>query len=99
MRQLSFDDMPRARASDPVTSKAAARQATGLAGEHQRIILDVMRCGNDWTADEVAIHCDLDRHQIGWRLGELERAGKVRRSGQTRPTPNGRQAQCYEVVL
>jgi predicted ArsR family transcriptional regulator len=93
-----WDARTKARTTDPATSHAAARAAAGTAADHHRTILDVMRCGTDWTADEIALHCHLDRHQIGRRLGELERAGKVRKSGATRPTATGRQANCYEVV-
>lgn len=98
MNQLTFGDVPRARTTDPETSHAAAASSRGLAGEHRRKILAVMAKGGDWTADEIAERCDLNRHQIGRRLGELERSGAVQKSINTRPTPSGRQAQCYEVT-
>ncbi len=93
-----WDARTKARTTDPATSHAAARAARETAADHQRTILAVMRCGADWTADEIAAQCNLDRHQIGRRLGELERAGLVRKSGATRPTATGRQANCYEAV-
>jgi predicted ArsR family transcriptional regulator len=88
----------KARASDPSTSHAAAAAARGVAADHHRTILEVMRCGADWTADEIAVHCNLDRHQIGRRLGELERAGLVRKSGAQRATATGRMANCYSIA-
>lgn len=104
LHQLTLDEIARARRTDPATSKDAARQAGGLAAEHQRIILGVMQMrahtgeARDWTADQIAEWCDLDRHQVGRRLGELERNGLVRVTGNQRPTPRGRLARCYEVT-
>ena len=95
---LPFDAHTKARTTDPATSHAAAAAARGLAADHQRTILEVMRCGDDWTADEIAVHCGLDRHQIGRRLGELERAKLVRKTGNTRRTARGRAAGCYAIV-
>lgn len=101
LHQRTIDEISRARRTDPETSKDAARRAGGLAAEHQRIILAVMqgtRPALDWTADEIAQWCDLDRHQIGRRLGEMLVRGLIRKTSNTRPTPTGRAAQCYEVV-
>lgn len=95
---LPFAPHTLARTENPTTSHAAAAAARDLRADHHRTILDVMRCGADWTADNVAIHCNLDRHQIGRRLGELERHGLVRKSGAQRPTATGRMANCYAVV-
>lgn len=95
---LPFDAHRLARTENPSTSHAAAAAARDLRADHHRIILDVMRCSADWTADEVAIQCKLDRHQIGRRLGELEKALLVRKSGRQRPTATGRLANCYAVT-
>ena len=95
---LPFAAHTLARTENPATSHAAAAAARDLRADHHRLILDVMRCGEDWTADEVAIHCHLDRHQIGRRLGELEKHLLVRKSGRQRPTATGRMANCYQVV-
>lgn len=96
--EIPFDPRKLARCNDPSTSHEAANRSENLSAEHYKIILEVMGEGGDWTADEVSTQCDLDRHQIGRRLGELERAGIIRRTIKTRPTPSGRPAQCYEVA-
>lgn len=103
--ELPFAAHKLARASDPETSKAAARQCKELRGEHHRAILEQMRkpifgsgVTSDWTCDELAAYIGtLDRVQIGKRMHELERAGLVRKTGETRPTASGRAACCYEV--
>jgi predicted ArsR family transcriptional regulator len=96
---LPFDARHLARTEDPSTSHAAAKSAKELRSEHHAIILKVLRVyGGDWNADEIAAECGLSRHQIGRRLGELEAHGLARRSGNARPTPSGRMAQCYEAV-
>lgn len=95
---MNFDDIRRARTTDPQTSKDAARAVGGMADEHFSTIFAVMETGGDWTADEVASRCPLDRHQIGRRLGEMERDGMVRVTANQRPTPKGRMARCYEAV-
>jgi len=95
---LPFDAHRLARTENPSTSHAAAAASRDLRANHHRTILDVMRCSADWTADEIALHCNLDRHQIGRRLGELERHGLVRKSGAQRPTASGRMANCYALV-
>lgn len=95
---LPFDAHRLARTENPSTSHAAAAASRELRADHHRTILDVMRCGADWTADEVAVHCQLDRHQIGRRLGELEKSGLVRKSGAQRATATGRLANCYAIA-
>lgn len=104
MKQLTladaaWDPHTKARTTDPQTSKDAASSAGGVASEHRRTIMALVRSnpGRDWTADELAERCELDRHQIGRRLNELERGLLLERSGATRPTPNGRAAACYRL--
>jgi len=102
--ELPFDARTLARSTDPQTSKDAASASRELRALQHRTIMAVMEIRpafcvpRDFTADEIAALCDLDRHQVGRRLGELEREGLVRRTGNKRPTPSGRMAQCYEVV-
>jgi len=92
---LPFDAHKLARTDDPATSKAAAKSCKELRSEHHRLILEALSEVGDANADEIADVCGLHRHQVGRRLNELERAGYVRLTGTTRPTPTGRLAQCY----
>ena len=96
--EINFDAHKLARAENPATSKAAAKASRDLRSEHHRIVLAVLDSVTDANADEIAARCDLDRHQIGRRLNELERVGYVRLTGITRPTATGRMAQCYAAV-
>lgn len=94
--ELPFDAHKLARTENPETSKAAARSCRELRGEHHALILDALADGNA-NADELAPRCGLTRHQIGRRLGELENAGLVRKTGAARPSASGRMANCYEA--
>lgn len=96
--ELPFAAHKLARASDPETSKAAARQCKALRADHHQKIVAALRRLTTANADEIAQYCDLDRVQVGRRLNELERAGLVRKTGETRPTASGRAACCYGVV-
>ena len=97
--QIPFDATTLARSTNPATSHAAAQSCRELRDAQHRTILEVMGRGYapDWTADEIAEWCALDRHQIGRRLNELERHRLIRRTANKRPTPSGRMAQCWEV--
>lgn len=93
--QLTFDEVRRARADDPVTSKAAARQSRGLASEHNRKILDALRGGAELTAGEIAERCGLSSLQVSRRMAELRDDGDIVATDNTRPTPTGRAARCW----
>ena len=98
--QLTFDELRRARATDPATSKAAAAASHGLAADHRRAILAVMRsarCG--LAACEIAERCGLTSVQVSRRLRELVDDGQLLVTGYARETPSGRPAQTYEAVL
>ncbi len=98
MNQLTFDEVRRSRATDPATSKEAARRSHGLAGEHRRKILAALADGIARTADEIAPLVDLDRHQVGRRLGEMRDDGLIVATGEVRETPRGRAAQCWGLA-
>lgn len=96
--QLTFEELRRARATDPQTSKAAATAARGLAAEHRRAILEVMRAGGDWTATEIAARCGLSAVQVCRRFAELRDDGLILETLNTRPTASGRASQCYQAT-
>lgn len=87
---------PAARRSDPATSKAAARAAATFVSEHHQRILDALDFG--CTCHELAALTGLDHVAIARRLPELEAAGRVRKTGKTRPAANGRQCTVWERV-
>jgi len=78
-----------ARRGDPDTSHAAAAQLGGVRAEHQRLILEALAVGPG-TADEIGRRCGLLAHAVGKRLGEMERAGLIAYTGETRPGSSGR---------
>jgi len=106
--ELPFDAHKLARSTDPATSKAAAKACKELRGVHHQQILSVLQFSGreSMTCDEIAEQfsigwpegAQLDRVQVGKRMHELEKAGMVCRTGETRPTATGRAAQCYAVV-
>jgi hypothetical protein len=78
-----------ARASDPVTSHKAAAQAGGLATKHQRQILSALLDGPA-GASGIAARCGLLPHQIGKRIAELAKAGRIVETGRTVTSASGR---------
>ena len=77
-----------ARSSDPATSHAAAAQAGGLATRHQRQILAALLDGPA-GASGIAARCGL-LHQIGKRINELAKAGRIVETGRTVTSSSGR---------
>jgi len=100
LEQKTFAEVEirRARRTDTETSKTAAAHSHGLAAEHRLLILAAMRDGGAGTAHEIATRCDLEAVQVSRRLRELVDDGEIRATGETRPTPSGRPAQCYETI-
>jgi hypothetical protein len=83
-----------ARASDPVTSHAAARVAP--VSQHQQLILNALSLG---PAGQTEIarrifsnppHTPLLPHQVNKRLGELSKAGRIVETGRTVTSSSGR---------
>ena len=78
-----------ARSSDPATSHAAAAQAGGLATRHQRQILAALLDGPA-GASGIAARCGLLPHQIGKRIAELVKAGRIVETGRVVTSSSGR---------
>lgn len=72
---------PRARTSDPVTSRIAADWITtsGVRAAHQQKILRAIQHHPGSTYVELASLTGLDRHAVGRRLKEIEAEGHIRR--------------------
>ena len=81
MKQLALDlPPPRARRSDPATSKAAAARAERFASGHFAAIVAALKRIGAGTYREIAEEADMERHAVARRLKELETAGLVRRT-------------------
>ena len=87
-------ETPAARSTDPDTSHAAADHVTenGSRDRQRRITAATVAMHPGSTARELAMHCELDRYDIGRRLSECETAGDVRRGDARRCSQTGRQA-------
>lgn len=85
MSHLIEHDLPlwaACRRSDPVPSRIAAGMAGELRADHQRRIVEALRV-SPAGASEIAERVGLVAHQVGKRLGELERAGAIETTGRT----------------
>lgn len=98
-----FDPRFMARSTDPETSKEAAARVREFAAGHRQTILNVLRAHpHGLTAHEIAEHCQLGAHEIGKRLGEMDRAEMIQpvlkadgTGTMTRLTPGGRHARVW----
>lgn len=82
-------DAPRARASDPPTSHAAAATVRTFSGDHHQAILAALALGPA-GASGIAARCGLLPHQIGKRINELARSGQIVTTGRTVVSASGR---------
>ncbi len=89
----------RTRTTDPVTSHLAAESMQSAATEQHRVILAALR-GSVFalTAWGVAARCGLDYVQVGKRMHELRKVGRIRKSGHRYPNPSGRLADAYVLA-
>ncbi len=94
--QRTFAELSRSRASDPATSRAAAAQSIGLAGEHCGLILQALAdSAVPLSAHEIAARCGLTPVQVSRRLGGLRDDGLVEVGERVAETPSGRMAQTW----
>jgi len=77
LHQMTLDEVARARRADPATSKEAARRAHGLAGEHERRILQALSGGESLTAHDIARRTLLTPVQVSRRLGHMRDEGRI----------------------
>ena len=94
--QLTID---MARASDPATSHAAARDALPNAKTNRARALSLLRQFPDGLTDfELADLTGVQQTSIGKRRGELRDAGLVYDTGTRRPSPSGSQAVVWAAT-
>lgn len=96
--QDAMDALPlfaAARRTDPATSHEAAK--TAPVAEHQRLILDALGQGPA-GASGIAARCGLLPHQIGKRINELARAGRIVETGRTVLSNSGRSEREWQIT-
>lgn len=80
MIQDALDFGPLARRSDPPSSHAAADQIEPDTARQRQLVLAAINAHPGRTAKELAGFVPgMDKVQIGRRLGELDRAGRIDR--------------------
>jgi predicted Rossmann fold nucleotide-binding protein DprA/Smf involved in DNA uptake len=95
MHDYQFDvisrvaDLPLFRATNPATSRATAAEAKKFRSQHHRQILDALAAGPA-GASGIAARCGMVAHQIGKRLHELAKAGRIVETGRVVRSASGR---------
>lgn len=87
--------------SRPGTSQAAAESQRGTsANKREQVYAYIVASGGEGaTVDEIAEATGIYRYTVAPRVTELERAGRIVDSKQTRPTPRRKQAIVWIVPL
>ncbi len=87
-----------ARNTDPATSHTAASMAGGLVSYHHELIVDALNkepMGCDLIAWTIG---GISGHQVGKRMNELLKAGRVELTGQTVTSFSGRPQREWRAV-
>lgn len=87
---------PRARASDPATSHAAAKRAASTAGGHREAIVEALARGPAGQS-EIAKRTGLTVAAVSKRLKELRDACRIERCGECRSASGGREAMYRRI--
>jgi predicted HTH transcriptional regulator len=88
-----------ARRDDPETSKIAAAEIVPQLGELQAWVLDLVQKDPRRTVSEMAEGLNLrDPRQIGRRLNELRKAGRIREAGKRQCSITNRACIVYEIA-
>lgn len=90
-----FDPRLSSRRDDAGTSHAAAESMISTARRHHSLILDVMRRGGLWSAQEIADATSIDYVAVARRMCELRRKGFVHRTDEKHRNRSGRLAYKY----
>lgn len=82
---------PKARATDPPQSHAAARRSESFASQHRRLIVQALAAGPAGQTG-IARRSGLTVAQVSKRLKELRDAGDIERCGDAVSGSGGREA-------
>lgn len=97
----TFDDISAlARATDPDTSRQAARNATVNANTNRALALRILRDNPDGLTDfELAALSGVQQTSIGKRRGELVALNLVVKTSQRRPSPSGSPSIVWRPIV
>ena len=95
---MRHDPAVNARASDPVTSFAAARQAREFAGTQCDTIHAALVEHGPMSKDQLASRLRLDGVAIARRLADLQRTGRAEPTTETRTSMAGRQERVWRAT-
>lgn len=90
-----FDIHPRARKTNPSTSKEAAARVDEFAGQHYAKILQALE--TPLGKDGIARRTGLDKSQVSRRLAELQRLGKIELTGKEVKSDSGRKEREWKI--
>jgi predicted transcriptional regulator len=84
----------------PQTSKYAYKAVTPemLSDHHAKILKALKRMGQA-NYEQIATYVNLDRHQVGRRISELERMELIYKPGKKSATSTGRSAYDYRLCV
>ncbi len=99
MTQIAIEPQRLARITDPMTSHQAAERAQKFApAQHARIQVALEMLGRPAGAHEIAEVAGLTQVQVCKRLPEMQRAGLVEPTGETRPTGWGGSERVWRLT-
>jgi len=90
---------PGARRRDPATSHDAARSMRTAATEQGARVFNALQALGQAGAEQIAERSGMDAYAVRKRLPELEAAGVIQTTGDTRRTASGRSERVWRVVL
>ena len=95
---LPMFEAPKARKTDPGTSKEAAASMATVAESQRQKILDTLRTRGPQTADSLDFLIRWRPTTAGRRLKELSEAGLVEMTGVKSRTRSGRKAYVWKLI-
>lgn len=90
-----FDPRHLARASDHHTSHAAAESMEGKLSHQHEAVMQCLKSYGPMTAEQIG---DLLRYPVWRRMNELERRGRIEKTGTTAKNRSGREAAMYRLA-
>lgn len=98
MSQLAlYLPAPGARRRDPATSQQAAESMRTAATEQGARVFNALQAIGEAGAEQIGQRIGMDAYAVRKRLPELEQAGLIETTGDTRRTASGRSERVWRV--